>query len=59
MSLWWELHDKYEEALVNHTQFETDEQIEQMIHIEEPPTKQRKAKKAKKKKHDRDLKDDL
>ena len=25
MQIWWELHDKYEESLLNHTTFETDE----------------------------------
>ncbi len=25
MQLWWELHERYEEALLKHTQFDTDE----------------------------------
>ena len=25
MQIWWEIHDKYEESLLNHTTFETDE----------------------------------
>ena len=41
-SLWWELHDKYEEALLNHTQFETDESMEQFIHIDNSPPKNKK-----------------
>lgn len=46
--IWWELHDKYEEALLNHTQFETDESMEQFIHIENTP-KQKKKKSSSKK----------
>jgi hypothetical protein len=35
MGLWWEIHDKWEEKLLNHTQFETDEDMmEQFVHIE-------------------------
>jgi len=44
MQLWWELHDKYEEALLNHTQFETDESMEQFIHVANTPkTKKKKS----------------
>lgn len=25
MQLWWEMHERYDEALLKHTQFETDE----------------------------------
>jgi hypothetical protein len=41
--LWWELHDKYEEALLNHTQFETDESMEQFIHIDNSSPKKKKS----------------
>ena len=34
MNIWWDLHEKYEESLLNHTTFETDEdQMEGLIHI--------------------------
>ncbi len=42
MGLWWEVHEKHEEALLNHTQFETDESMEQFIHIENSPPKKKK-----------------
>lgn len=42
MQIWWELHDKYNEALLNHTQFETDESMEQFIHVENSPPKKKK-----------------
>jgi len=28
MMLWWELHDKYRDTLLNHTTFETDEAMD-------------------------------
>ena len=34
MSLWWELHEKYEDSLLDHTTFETDDKMEDFIHIE-------------------------
>ena len=47
MQLWWEIHERYEDKLLSHTQFETDEDfMEGMIHIEKP--KRKKAPKAKK-----------
>jgi hypothetical protein len=51
MHLWWELHERYDEALLKHTQFETDEDfMEQsgMINIEnnnKPPKKKKNNKK--------------
>lgn len=46
------MHDKHEEALLNHTTFETDEDMmEQFVHIEKP--KMKKPKKDKKKKESR------
>ena len=33
MSLWWELHEKYEEDLLNYATFETDDNMDQFIHI--------------------------
>ena len=52
MQIWWELHEKHEDALLNHTQFETDESMEHLIHIDNTPAKKtkktKKDKKAKK-----------
>ena len=50
MHLWWELHERYDEALLKHTQFETDEDfMEQsgMINIDnnKPPKKKKNSKK--------------
>lgn len=43
MGLWWDLHSKYEESLLNHTTFETDEeQMEGLIHIQNTPPKKEK-----------------
>ena len=48
MQLWWELHDKYRDELLNHTTFKTDEQMEQFVHIaESPKPKKRKNQKLK------------
>ena len=49
MHLWWELHERYDEALLKHTQFETDEDfMEQsgMINIDngKQPKKKKNAK---------------
>lgn len=33
MQLWWEIHDKHEETLLNHTTFETDERMDEFVHI--------------------------
>ena len=47
MQLWWEIHERYEDKLLSHTQFETDEDfMEGMIHVERP--KRKKAPKVKK-----------
>ena len=43
MGLWWDLHTKYEESLLNHTTFETDEeQMEGLINIQNTPPKRPK-----------------
>ena len=56
MQIWWEIHEKHEEALLKHTQFETDESMEQFIHIENsPPKKKKKPKTDKKKKKGKNL----
>ena len=51
MNIWWDLHEKYEESLLNHTTFETDEeQMEGLIHMSNTPKpKKKKAKKNKEK----------
>jgi len=54
MGLWWELHEKHEEALLNHTQFETDENMEHLIHIENSPKKKSTKKSSKKSKKAKD-----
>ena len=49
LSLWWELHERYDEALLKHTQFETDEDfMEGLINIDNSGSKKKKSKKAKK-----------
>jgi hypothetical protein len=53
MQLWWELHDKYREELLEHTTFETDESMEQFVHIENTP-KVKKNKNKKKNKKEKD-----
>lgn len=53
MQIWWDLHSKYEEALLNHTQFETDESIEHLIHVDNSGS--RKPKKPKKVKPNKKL----
>lgn len=50
MQTWWEIHEKHEEALLKHTQFETDESMEEFIHIDNSPPKKKKKVKADKKK---------
>lgn len=50
MQIWWDLHNKYEEALLNHTQFETDESIEHLIHVDNSGSRRPKKPKADKKK---------
>mmetsp|Transcript_25011 Transcript_25011/g.18869 ORF Transcript_25011/g.18869 Transcript_25011/m.18869 type:complete len:130 (-) Transcript_25011:30-419(-) len=49
MSLWWELHEKYEEELLDHTTFETDDKMSEFVHIESPKPKKKKNKGKKKK----------
>jgi hypothetical protein len=44
MQIWWEMHEKHEEALLSHTQFETDESMEHLIHVENSPPKKKKKK---------------
>jgi len=47
MQIWWEIHERYEDQLLKHTQFDTDEDfMEGLIHVEKP----KKAKKSKGKK---------
>lgn len=42
MQLWWEIHEKHEDALLKHAQFDTDEDfMENMIHIEKPMSKKK------------------
>jgi hypothetical protein len=48
MGILWEIHEKHEQALLNHTQFETDESMEHLIHIDNTPKKTKKSKKDKK-----------
>jgi len=49
LSLWWELHERYDEALLKHTQFETDEDfMEGLINVDNSGSKKKKGKKAKK-----------
>ena len=37
MHIWWEIHEKHEDSLLKHTQFETDEDfMEGIVHIEKP-----------------------
>lgn len=53
MNIWWDLHEKYEESLLNHTTFETDEeQMEGLIHMSNTPKP--KSKGGKKKKGNKD-----
>jgi hypothetical protein len=43
MQIWWEIHEKWDEKLVEHTQFETDEDfMEGIINVEKPSNKKRK-----------------
>jgi hypothetical protein len=42
MQIWWEIHEKHEEALLKHTQFETDEDFMEnsgIINVQSPPKK--------------------
>jgi hypothetical protein len=52
LSLWWEMHERYDEALLKHTQFETDEDFMEssgIINIDNNGGgKKKKSKKAKK-----------
>ena len=49
MQLWWELHEKHSDALLNHTTFETDDAIDQFVHINNSPSPNKKKNKNKKK----------
>lgn len=51
MSIWWDQHEKYHEALLNHTTFETDEAFEQFVHVDNSKKKKGKGKKKKGKKN--------
>lgn len=42
---WWEQFEKYEEDLLKHTTFETDDAMEQFVHIENSPKKKSPKKK--------------
>jgi hypothetical protein len=47
MQLWWEIHEKHEQALLKHTQFETDEDfMEGIVNVERPKKLSKKAQKA-------------
>mmetsp|Transcript_21415 Transcript_21415/g.20586 ORF Transcript_21415/g.20586 Transcript_21415/m.20586 type:complete len:130 (-) Transcript_21415:39-428(-) len=59
MSLWWELHEKYEEELLDHTTFETDDKLEQFVHIANDRPPKKKKKKSKKSKKTKDEDEDL
>lgn len=51
MQIWWEIHEKHEEALLKHTQFETDEEFMEnnnIINIQSPPKKKKLTKAQKK-----------
>lgn len=51
MQLWWEIHEKHEEKLLSHTQFETDEDfMENIVKVDTPKIKKKKEKVAKGKK---------
>lgn len=50
MQLWWDLVEKYEESLLNHTTFETDDSIDQFVHIDSPALPKKKKRKDSKKK---------
>ena len=50
LSLWWELHERYDEALLRHTQFETDEDFMDSGLINIDNGKKKKGKKVKKNK---------
>lgn len=44
MHIWWEIHEKHEDSLLKHTQFETDEDfMEGIVHIEKPKKQTKKA----------------
>ncbi len=49
MYLWWEIHEKHEEALLNHTTFETDDNIDNLIHMSSTPKPKKKRRRRKKK----------
>jgi hypothetical protein len=52
MQLWWEIHDKHRDTLLNHTTFETDDAMESFVHIENSPKPKKKKKKSSKKLED-------
>ena len=53
MQIWWEIHEKHEDDLLKHTTFETDDSMDQFVHISNSkPPKKKKSKKAKKEKQD-------
>ena len=48
--LWWDVHEKYADSLLNHTTFETDEAFEQFVHIDNTPKRKKKPRSRRKKK---------
>ena len=48
--LWWDVHEKYADSLLNHTTFETDEAFEQFVHIDNTPKRKKKPRSNKRKK---------
>lgn len=44
----WELHEKYEDSLLEHTTFETDDKMEEYIHVDQPKKTKKKSNKKKK-----------
>ena len=60
MQIWWEIHEKHEESLLKHTQFETDEDFMEnsgIINIQSPSKKKlTKAQKKALKKAEREAK---
>ena len=55
LSIWWDVHSKYVDDLEEHTTFETDDKIDDFIHIDNPKKKKKKTNKKKKLNVDPDL----
>lgn len=45
---WWDMFEKYEEELLKHTTFETDDAMEQFVHIGDTPKKKKRPQKPRK-----------